>query len=150
MQKLMVAATAASLLTLAACSENQRDPVSTSATGAPLQGAAAALHAPTVTITTFATGLNAPRGLRFGPDGELYVAEGGTGGTTSTVGQCAQVPGAGPYTGGYTARISKIDRHGNRTTVVDNSAGILGGIKLWEGQHLGIRAAGPESTAGSA
>ena len=32
MQKLMVAATAASLLTLAACSENQRDPVSTSAT----------------------------------------------------------------------------------------------------------------------
>jgi len=42
------------------------------------------------------------------------------GGTTSTVGICDQVPDAGPYTGGFTSRISKIDEHGNRTTVVDN------------------------------
>jgi hypothetical protein len=32
-------------------------------------------------------GLGGPRGLRFGPDGYLYVAEAGTAGTTSTVGQ---------------------------------------------------------------
>jgi hypothetical protein len=49
----------------------------------------------------------------------LYVAEGGAGGSNSTVGQCEQVPEVGPYTGGYTARISRIDRWGNRTTVVD-------------------------------
>ena len=49
-----------------------------------------------------------PHGLRFGPDGNLYVAEAGTGGTTSTAGQCDQVGAIGPYTGGKTSRIAKI------------------------------------------
>jgi hypothetical protein len=51
----------------------------------------------------------------------LYVAEGGTGGTLSTYGLCDQVvTPIGPYTGGFTSRISKIDRKGVRTTVADN------------------------------
>jgi len=76
---------------------------------------------PSPNVKVFATGLNNPRGLKFGPDGNLYVAEGGAGGTTSTVGQCEQVPSpVGPYTGGFTSRISRIDENGNRTTVIDN------------------------------
>ena len=37
---------------------------------------------PGVTVTTFATGLDNPHGMKFGPDGFLYVAEAGRGGTT--------------------------------------------------------------------
>jgi hypothetical protein len=74
------------------------------------------------TVSVFATGLNNPRGLKFGPDGNLYLAEGGTGGTNSTAGQCDQVVApVGPYTGNQTgSRISMFDRNGVRTTVVDN------------------------------
>jgi hypothetical protein len=66
--------------------------------------------------TVYATGLEGPRGLAFGPDGTLYVAEAGLGG--SNPGTCMQVPApVGPYMGGLTARISKVDTKENVTTL---------------------------------
>jgi hypothetical protein len=96
-------------------------------------------QAPTLArVSVVASGLNNPRGLAFGPDGALYVAEGGTGGTASTAGQCAQVvPPIGPYTGGFTASISRISRHGIRTVVASGlpssqtskgSGGLVSGV----------------------
>jgi polyphosphate glucokinase len=47
--------------------------------------------------------------------------------------------------GGNAGRINRRDLGDvlERITVVDNSAGILGGIKLWEGKHVGIEG-GPQ------
>ncbi len=83
--------------------------------------ATSAAKQPTPAVTTFATGLDNPRGLAFGPNGDLYVAEGGLGGSQATTpADCKQVPApTGPYSGGFTARISKINGDGVRTTVVD-------------------------------
>ena len=69
--------------------------------------------------TTYASGLTNPRGLAFGPDGKLYVALAGTGGTNATTAdQCEQVPPPiGPDKGGSTASIVSVDPSGALSTV---------------------------------
>ena len=88
--------------------------------GMVLLAALAAIAQTSSNVSVFATGFNNPRGLKFDSDGILYVAEGGAGGTASTVGLCTQVPDVGPYTGGFTARISKVTPDGVVTTLADH------------------------------
>lgn len=90
----------------------------------PINGAAKTTPAVTQagTVTTFATGLYNPRGLTFGPDGYLYVAEAGLTGVTTTEKLCPALqipPPLGPVKSSMTARISRVSRTGTRSTVVD-------------------------------
>jgi hypothetical protein len=71
-------------------------------------------------VSVFATGLIYPRGLEFGADGNLYVAEAGEGGETESNGTCAGYTSPFvPYHPALNARVSQIDANGMRTTVAD-------------------------------
>jgi len=74
-------------------------------------------------VTTYARGLNSPRGLTFGPDRHLYVAEAGVGGELSPTGG----PGCpidiniySPYTAGYSGRVVRVRANGKKEVVADN------------------------------
>jgi hypothetical protein len=75
-------------------------------------------------VTAYATGLTNPRGLAFGPDNRLYVAEAGTGGTLTPVGDPRGCPVNvnifSPYTAGYSGRVIRVRRDGTKETVADN------------------------------
>ncbi|MEO7181309.1 MAG: ScyD/ScyE family protein [Gemmatimonadaceae bacterium] len=99
----------------AACTESPR-------LTAPIAPDAAAAHASVAAAaqqTVIASGLLYPRGITFDQKGALYVAEAGSpqGNTISTVGLCTQVVApVGPWLGGATGRISRIEGV-TRTTV---------------------------------
>src|SRR5215210_802605 len=79
------------------------------------------------------TGLNNPRGLAFGPEGGLYVAEAGRGGP----GVCVPLPdGPGTRCYGATGAISRL-WHGRQTRVVE-------GLPSIASQPAGETAAGPQ------
>src|SRR5690242_15559659 len=66
------------------------------------------------TVTPVASGLDNPRGLAFGPDGNLYVGEAGHGGPECVTGG----PEGGQACFGFTSQISRINSDGSHTPLV--------------------------------
>jgi hypothetical protein len=86
-------------------------------------------------IQVIASGLNNPRGLNFGPDGSLYVAEAGSGGE----GPCAEGP-QGPRCYGETGSITRIDKKGNVERIISDLPSLAG-------EGTGFFASGPHDVS---
>ena len=87
-------------------------------------------------VTTYATGLTNPRGLAFGPDGNLYVAEAGTGGRQTTADIDPGCPDMvniySPYRAGYSGRVTRVLADGTTQTV---AAGLPSMTDAFEGSY---------------
>jgi hypothetical protein len=81
-----------------------------------------------------ASGLNNPRGLTFSPNGGLYVAESGKGGS----GPCFEGP-EGPACFGNSGSVTRIDRHGQRR--------VLTGLPSYGAESTGDVAIGPSDVS---
>jgi len=113
------------IIGFASCKKNMQSMESNNASIAGNSTLNKAINTTPATMSVITKGLNYPRGLTFGPDGNLYVAEAGTGPTAwcSTRSCVALQPNVfSPYFGCPTGgRISRINpSSGNRVTVVDN------------------------------
>jgi hypothetical protein len=114
----------AALLLAAACTESP--PVPTQPAAGPSLAAVSSGGGPTV----YATGLTSPRNLKFGPDGLLYVSEGGIGGDVNPTGldadgrPCPPVDNMftvpGPYGSGYTGKVSRVLPDGHVETIASH------------------------------
>ena len=89
----------------------------------PARSDASAHRAAGPSVTTYATGLTNPRGLTFGPDGHLYVAEAGIGGDDDPADirpGCPEIVNVfSPYKGGYTGRVLRVRSDGTKEVVAD-------------------------------
>jgi glucose/arabinose dehydrogenase len=89
----------------------------------PARGAASKPAAKGPSVSTYAMGLTSPRGLTFGPDGLLYVAEAGVGGgdvPSDIRPGCDEIVNVfSPYTAGYSGRVLRVRRDGTTEVVVD-------------------------------
>lgn len=84
----------------------------------------------------FASGLNNPRGLAFGPDGLLYIAEAGVAGTEA----CTMGPEGYPICYGSTGAITRIDADGAVKQ-------ILSGLGNSAMKDTGMNGIGPSAVA---
>ncbi len=87
--------------------------------------------------TVFASGFSNPRGLKFGPNSDLYVVEAGIGGSNPSA--CDQEGSIfDPYFSGYTGQISKVNLANQQKSIVasglpstvDNTNTVLGAVDL--------------------
>ena len=107
--------------------------------------------------TVFARGLTNPRHMRVGPDGMLYVAEAGVGGSQAPTCDPADNMFGGPdYRGGLTGRVSRVRPDGRVETVAegfasfeDGTGEILGTSDVaWIGKTLYVLTEGGGCTRG--